>query len=194
MTRHLWGIPFKAHSQIPERLCPDLPQKFTKYSLCAQSLSSFCQEIPKYFPQSQLALVFGCVCNEGALRLRLRGGEEKWGHLLEVLSPPSVLMDAQRLWKDIKRVLGRVTRGHSHREEESGPLLPRTKVSLSSEQTKPECHSYPTAWCHLEAPFSVSFTICQASVFLAPGWGEQTQHIVLWGLHCCLLTPGRSMP
>lgn len=59
---HPQGILFKAHGQTSELLCPDLSQKFTKCSLCPQSLILYSLETSQVFPTESACLVLVRVC------------------------------------------------------------------------------------------------------------------------------------
>ena len=62
LKEHPQGIPFKAHGQTSELLCPDLSQKFTKCSFCPQSLILYSQETSQAFPPESACLVLVRVC------------------------------------------------------------------------------------------------------------------------------------
>lgn len=157
LARPPWGFPFTAHSQTSE-LFPNVPQKFTKYSLLTSISSVILSRDLQCVPQSQPDLVYVCISAPISAFFRTdtsvplpyparhrqmlrdcawEGGEAEVGCLLVDSVPPSVLTDAWRLWKGIWRILGRETHGHSGWEKGSRPFpLPWTSVTLWSEPSQ----------------------------------------------------------
>lgn len=111
MARPPWGFPFTAHSQTSE-LFPNVPQKFTKYSLLTSISGVILSRDLQCVPQSQPGLL--CVCVSAPISAFFRadtsvplpyparhrwvlrdcaweGGEAEVGCLLVDSVPPSVL-------------------------------------------------------------------------------------------------------